>query len=79
MTGLPEETPTMTVEVEWTSAPYDEEEEGTMYVIPLSIGKQGHDAVRDYIDGKFYPRYKYIFSKGGADEIDMAVAGALGR
>jgi hypothetical protein len=79
MTGLPEGTPTMTVEVEWYPPPYNEETEGTMYIIPLSVGKQGHDAVRDYIDGKFYPRHNYIFSKGGADEIDRAAVGALDR
>ena len=79
MTGLPGGTPTMTVEVEWTSAPYDEEEEGTMYVIPLSVGEQGHDEVRDYIDGKFYPRYNYLFHKSSDEDIDRAVAGVFDR
>ena len=79
MTGLPAGTPTMTVEVEWTSAPYDEEAEGSMYVIPLGVAKHGHNAVRDYIDDKFYPRYNYLFHKSSDEDIDRAVAGAFDR
>ena len=79
MTGLPEGTPTMTVEVEWTSAPYDEETEGSIYVIPLGVAKHGHNAVRDYIDGKFYPRYNYLFHKSSEEDIDRALAGVFDR
>ena len=53
MTGLPEGTPTMTVEVEWYPPPRDEETEGRIYIVPLELAKQGDEAVRDYIDGKF--------------------------
>ena len=79
MTGLPEDTPTMTVEVEWTSAPRDEETEGTMYVIPVSVAKHGHNEVRDYIDAKFYPRYNYLFHKSSDEDIDRAITGVFDR
>ncbi len=79
MTGLPEGTPTMTVEVEWYPPPHNEETEGTMYVIPLGVAKHGHNAVRDYIDDKFYPRYNYLFHKSSDEDIDRAVAGVFDR
>ena len=70
---------TVGIEVEWYPSPHDEESEGRIYVVPLDSAKQGDDAVRIYIDNTFYPRYKYIFSKGGADEIDRAVSREFAR
>ncbi len=79
MTGLPEGTPTMTVEIEWYPPQHNEEKEGSMYVIPLGVAKHGHNAVRDYIDDKFYPRYDYLFHKSSEEDIDRAVAGVFDR
>jgi len=79
MTGLPRDVPTIGVEVEWYPPPRDEETEGRIYIVPLEVAKQGDDAVRDYIDGKFYPRYKYLFTKSGGKEIDRAMSGEFGR
>tara|TARA_Y100000310_G_scaffold171177_1_gene171360 strand:- start:202 stop:495 length:294 start_codon:yes stop_codon:yes gene_type:complete len=79
MTGIPEGTPTVGIEIEWYPLPRDEESEGRIFIVPLNIAKQGDEAVRNYIDSTFYPRYRYLFSKGGADEIDRAVAGEYGK
>jgi|TARA_R110000824_G_scaffold351344_1_gene538348 hypothetical protein len=75
MTGLPTDVPTIGVEVEWYPPPRDEESEGRIFIVPLNIAKRGDEAVRDYIDNTFYPRYKYLFSKGGYNEIDRAMTG----
>ena len=82
MTGLresrfawpePASTPTMSVEVEWYPPQWDEESEGRNYVVPIDVAKQGEDAIRNFIDGKYYPRYKYIITQASWDEIDQVM------
>ena len=79
MTGLPEDMSTVGIEVEWYPPPRDEETEGRIFIVPLDVAKQGDEAVRDYIDGTFHPRYKYLFSKSGYEEIDRVVTGEYDR
>jgi hypothetical protein len=79
LSHLSSDVSTVGIEVEWYPPPRDEETEGQIFVVPLDVAKQGDEVVRDYIDSTFYPRYKYIFSKGGADEIDKAINGELDR
>ena len=69
MTGLPVGTPVTSVEVEWYGHEHTEGE-GISYVVPTEVVLQGENAIRDYIDGKFYPRYKYLITKESWREID---------
>ena len=79
MTGLPKDVPTIGVEIEWYPPQPHVSDEGRIYIVPLEVGKQGDDAVRDYIDGRFHPRYTYLFTKSGSEEIDKAMSGEFDR